>query len=158
MMPGCGRGHSSQKATWKGMALPRWKRDLFPKLNATASVQPIQCIHQLPVELLQKIFTCLAEPRLPDHDPFMQIYPEWISITYVCRYWRAVALGHHSLWGTITPNLSLTWLKVLWLVPNRPRWILSFGSDTFPSNGCVCASTTPSPFFPGVPESARSGF
>ena len=81
--------------------------------NATASVQPIQCIHQLPVELLQKIFTCLAEPRLPDHDPFMQIYPEWIAITYVCRYWRAVALDHHSLWGTITPNLSLSWLKVL---------------------------------------------
>ena len=70
-------------------------------------------IHQLPVEILQKIFTLVAEPRLPDHDPFLQVYPEWISITYVCRYWRAVALNHHSLWGTITPNLSFTWLKTL---------------------------------------------
>jgi hypothetical protein len=70
-------------------------------------------IHQLPVEILQKIFTCVAEPRLPDHDPFLQVYPEWIAITYVCRYWRAAALNHHSIWGTITPNLSFTWLKTL---------------------------------------------
>jgi hypothetical protein len=70
-------------------------------------------VHQLPVEILQKIFTCVAEPRLPDHDPFLQVYPEWIAVTYVCRHWRAVALNHHSLWGTITPNLSFTWLKTL---------------------------------------------
>ena len=70
-------------------------------------------IHQLPVEILQKIFTCFAEPRLPNHDPFPQTYPEWISVTYVCRHWRAAALNHHSLWGTITPNLSLPWLKAL---------------------------------------------
>jgi hypothetical protein len=70
-------------------------------------------IHQLPVEILQKIFTYVAEPRLPDHDPFLQVHPEWIAITYVCRHWRAAALNHHSLWGTITPNLSFTWLKIL---------------------------------------------
>jgi len=70
-------------------------------------------IHQLPVEILQKIFTCFAEPRSPVRDPFLQVYPEWITITYVCRHWRAVALNHHSLWGSITPNLSIAWLKVL---------------------------------------------
>jgi F-box-like len=70
-------------------------------------------IHQLPVEILQKIFTCFAEPRSPGRDPFLQVYPEWITITYVCRHWRAVALNHHSLWGSITPNLSIAWLKVL---------------------------------------------
>lgn len=70
-------------------------------------------VHQLPVEILQKIFTWVAERRLPDQDPFLQMYPEWIAVTYVCRQWRAVALNHHSLWGTITPNLSFTWLKTL---------------------------------------------
>jgi hypothetical protein len=114
------------------MGLPRWKRDPSPKLygllilgkrallnkgnfyrNSTSVSVSVPPINELPVEILQKIFTCLAEPRLPDHDPFPEIYPEWIAVTYVCRYWRAVALNHHSLWGTITPNLSLDWLKVL---------------------------------------------
>jgi hypothetical protein len=81
--------------------------------NSTSVSDYVHPIHQLPVEILQKIFTCVAEPRLPDHDPFLQVYPEWIAITYVCHYWRAVALNHHSLWGTITPNLSFTWLKIL---------------------------------------------
>jgi hypothetical protein len=41
------------------------------------------------------------------------VCPEWIAITYVCRHWRDVALNHHSLWGLITPNLSLAWIKAL---------------------------------------------
>jgi hypothetical protein len=41
------------------------------------------------------------------------VYPEWIVITYVNRHWRAVALNHRSLWGSVTPNLSPEWLKVL---------------------------------------------
>ncbi|KAI0272852.1 hypothetical protein BGY98DRAFT_153059 [Russula aff. rugulosa BPL654] len=107
-------GHNSQKVPWRGMGLrPRWKRDTVSKLNSTSASDDAHPIHQLPVEILQKIFTCVAEPRLPDEDPFLQVYPEWIVITYVCRYWRAVALNHHSLWGTITPNLSFTWLKTL---------------------------------------------
>ena len=81
--------------------------------NSTSVSDYVHPVHQLPVEILQKIFTCVAEPRLPDDDPFLQVYPEWIAITYVCRHWRAVALNHHSLWGTITPNLSFTWLKIL---------------------------------------------
>jgi hypothetical protein len=31
----------------------------------------------------------------------------------VDRHHRDVALNHHSLWGSITPNLSLTWVKAL---------------------------------------------
>lgn len=79
---------------------------------STLSVTP-HPIYHLPVEILQRIFTCFAEPRSRDNDPFLQVYPEWIAITYVCRHWRAVALNHHSLWGSITPNLSPAWLKVL---------------------------------------------
>ena len=86
------------------------KGNFHSNLTSASDVHPI---YQLPVEILQKIFTCVAEPRLPDHDPFLQVYPEWIAITYVCRHWRAVALNHHLLWGTITPNLSLPWIKTL---------------------------------------------
>lgn len=39
--------------------------------------------------------------------------PTWISITYVCRRWRAVAIGFQDLWSTITPDLS-------------PKWVLAF--------------------------------
>ncbi|KAH9959200.1 hypothetical protein BC827DRAFT_519691 [Russula dissimulans] len=110
----------SSRATWRNMGLTRWRRD-HPERNsssvevhsASASSGASRPIHHLPVEILQRIFTCAAEPRSPDHDPFLQVYPEWIAITYVCRHWRAVALNHHSLWASITPNLSLPWLKVL---------------------------------------------
>ena len=81
--------------------------------NSTSVTDYVHPIHHLPVEILQKIFTYVAEPRLPDDEPFLQVYPEWIAITYVCRHWRAIALSHHTLWGTITPNLSFTWLKIL---------------------------------------------
>jgi hypothetical protein len=96
-------------------------------------------IHRLPVEILQKIFTCFAEPRLPDRDPFLQVYPEWIPITYVCRHWRAVALNHHSLWGSITPNLSITWLKVL-MARSEPAQVdaeLRVGQETV-KRICLC--------------------
>ena len=80
--------------------------------NSTSALGDVHPIHQLPVEILQKIFTCVAEPHLTEH-PSLQVYPEWIAIAHVCRHWRAAALDHHSLWGTITPNLSLFWMKTL---------------------------------------------
>ncbi|KAI9462047.1 hypothetical protein F5148DRAFT_237362 [Russula earlei] len=111
-----GRERKYPKATWRKMGLPQ---DRHPKRSFEARSPPVKSafvpppIHDLPVEILQRIFTCVAEPRLRENDPFLQMYPEWIPITYVCRHWRAVALNHHSLWGSITPNLSLTWIKVL---------------------------------------------
>ena len=82
--------------------------------NSTSLSDYDHPIRQLPVEILQKIFTYVAEPCLPDQDhPSLQLYPEWIAITYVCRHWRTVALNHRSLWGKIPPNLSFTWLKIL---------------------------------------------
>ena len=65
--------------------------------------------------------------------------PEWIAITYVCRYWRAVALNHHSLWGAITPNLSPAWLKVL-MTRSEPAPVdaeLRVGSTTV-KRICLC--------------------
>ena len=81
--------------------------------NPTSALGNVCPIHQLPFEILQKIFTCVAEPHLTEHGPSLQVYPEWIAITYVCRHWRAAALDHHLLWGTITSNLSFPWVKTL---------------------------------------------
>ena len=87
--------------------------------SSTLSPGVSNSIKVLPVEILQRIFTCCAEPRPPDHIPFPQVYPEWIAITYVSRHWRAVSLNHRPLWGSITPNLSPDWLKTL-IVRSQP--------------------------------------
>ena len=128
-----------EKAAWRGLVLPRWRASLslktyacpwnrlvwsnnlsFPRHTTgdedqACSTEPevSTSINDLPVEILQQIFAYCAEPRLPNDTPFLQVYPEWIAITYVSRYWRAVALNHRCLWGSVTPNLSPDWLKVL---------------------------------------------
>jgi len=60
----------------------------------------------LPVELLQVIFTCCTEIMDKKYAS-----PPWIAITRVCRHWRAVALDHHPLWTSITSQLTLGWAK-----------------------------------------------
>jgi hypothetical protein len=62
----------------------------------------------LPVELLAHIFV-LFSLRVPNNGfP----YPAWLPIAHVCHYWRTVALSHAQLWTSITPGLSLPWIKV----------------------------------------------
>ena len=39
--------------------------------------------------------------------------PNWIEITYVCRYWRSAALDLRKLWSSITPELSITWSQAM---------------------------------------------
>jgi len=39
--------------------------------------------------------------------------PDWIAITYVCRYWRSAALGQPKLWSSITPGLSISWFQAM---------------------------------------------
>ncbi|KAF8267420.1 hypothetical protein EI94DRAFT_1325450 [Lactarius quietus] len=63
----------------------------------------------LPVELLAHIFT-FASSGVPDN-AFLS-YPGWLPITHVCRHWRTIALSHGQLWTTVTPGLSLRWIKV----------------------------------------------
>lgn len=130
-MPTNAGGLGSAKAAWRGVVLPRWLTSRFLTIHsaadealASSTVSPgvSNSINGLPVEILQRIFTCCAEPRSPDDTPFLQVYPEWIAITYVSRYWRAVALNHRSLWGSITPNLSPDWLKVL-IVRSEPALV-----------------------------------
>ena len=39
--------------------------------------------------------------------------PNWIEITYVCRYWRLAALNLRELWSSITPELSIAWSQAM---------------------------------------------
>jgi len=53
-------------------------------------------ISHLPEEVLVKIFSCVRSLSFPSTD--------WISVSHVCRYWRAVALDAHASWaGDIGP-------------------------------------------------------
>jgi hypothetical protein len=62
----------------------------------------------LPVELLEHIFVLLSL-GVPDNGSLP--CPSWLPIAHVCHYWRTVALSHAQLWASITPGLSLPWIK-----------------------------------------------
>ena len=64
---------------------------------------------QLPFEILQEVFLFLAASFLRIQPLDSSGRPEWIAVTYVCRYWRSAALGVPKLWSSITPRLSVTW-------------------------------------------------
>ncbi|KAN0140548.1 hypothetical protein V8E53_001757 [Lactarius tabidus] len=67
-------------------------------------------INALPVEILAHVFAfCTDQPNksFPLHQS-----PAWLPITHVCRHWRIVALSHPPLWTSITPELSLRWVKI----------------------------------------------
>ncbi|KAI0252029.1 hypothetical protein BJV78DRAFT_386210 [Lactifluus subvellereus] len=67
---------------------------------------------EVPTEILRVIFLlCIGDPVSTNRS--QKYPPTWISITYVCRRWRAVAIGFQDLWSTITPDLS-------------PKWTLAF--------------------------------
>ncbi|KAH8994277.1 hypothetical protein EDB92DRAFT_320728 [Lactarius akahatsu] len=68
---------------------------------------------QLPVEILQEIFLFLAG-LYPLPSPFRSSgQPDWIAVTYICRYWREAALGMPKLWSSITPGLSVSWSRAM---------------------------------------------
>ncbi len=81
-------------------------------------VQDAQTLHpshmlyfpKLPVELVARIFSALCT-EISDDDLGLP-YPACLAITHVCRHWRTVALSYPTLWASITPGLSLRWIKV----------------------------------------------
>jgi hypothetical protein len=46
------------------------------ELSFSYGLTYVHPIHHLPTEILQKVFPCVSEPRLPDDEPFLQVYPE----------------------------------------------------------------------------------
>ncbi|KAF8267423.1 hypothetical protein EI94DRAFT_1325479 [Lactarius quietus] len=85
--------------------------------------QPAHVELQLPLELLQKVFLLSVESKsyyqgyyarkLPGNYGHLSGPPEWIAITYVCRYWRLAALGLPELWSSINEAYSISWLRVM---------------------------------------------
>ncbi|KAI0265896.1 hypothetical protein BC834DRAFT_1041554 [Gloeopeniophorella convolvens] len=67
----------------------------------------------LPVEVLERIFLCYAEPRPNNSAAYRKSSPEWLPITHVCRTWRAVAHNCPTLWSSIPPNVSVFWADVM---------------------------------------------
>ncbi|KAH8989871.1 hypothetical protein EDB86DRAFT_2773664, partial [Lactarius hatsudake] len=68
---------------------------------------------QLPVEILQEIFLFLAGLYPPPSSFCSSGQPDWIVVTYICRYWREAALGIPRLWSSITPGLSVSWSRAM---------------------------------------------
>lgn len=65
-------------------------------------------MHALPVELLTHIFTLFCS-GVPDNASLP--YPAWLPITHVCHHWRTIVLSRGQLWTSITPGLSLRWIR-----------------------------------------------
>ncbi|KAH9174530.1 hypothetical protein EDB89DRAFT_548621 [Lactarius sanguifluus] len=81
--------------------------------NASSSLASKHQALELPHELLQKIFLFLVNlpvARLYFYSPGR---PDWIAITYVCRYWRSTALSQPELWSSINPDLSISWSRAM---------------------------------------------
>ena len=55
-------------------------------------------ICRLPPELLSIIFELVATPPEYDSTPTLR---DVISLTHVCRYWRAILLNHNNVWSDI---------------------------------------------------------
>ncbi|KAH9046747.1 hypothetical protein EDB84DRAFT_1464963 [Lactarius hengduanensis] len=97
------QSHSQYVCTNKGQG----QEKNAPKLPSSSRLRDAN-LHALPVELLAHIFTFCTE--VPEDQSLP--YPAWLPVTRVCRYWRAIALSHGPLWTSITPGLSLHWIKV----------------------------------------------
>jgi hypothetical protein len=94
--------------------------------------QALTTISNLPVELLQEIFSyCTAfEDPLVGH----YAYPAWIAVTHVCSHWRAAALNYSSLWTLIsTDTMGKRWIKAF-MDRSNPSFIdltLDFSHKTY---------------------------
>ena len=69
-------------------------------------------ISRLPDEILASIFTHGARDYHEGNDHASFCVPDWVSVSYVCRRWRDVALNCPTLW-TYHFTVSLRWTEEL---------------------------------------------
>ena len=69
-------------------------------LRLRLAINPTCPVNKLPPEILTRCFLYLAPrfpltrgPQVPQH--------EWIRITHVCKYWRAVVFGFSGFWDRV---------------------------------------------------------
>ena len=56
----------------------------------------------------------------------------WVRITFVCRRWRYIAIGHTRLWATLTHNLGPRWLHEF--IVRSKEALLGANDDDFQSD------------------------
>ncbi|KAI0330911.1 hypothetical protein GY45DRAFT_1323043 [Cubamyces sp. BRFM 1775] len=80
----------------------------------------------LPPEILSEIFTFVAidayESRQRPQHPRIQSY-QWLSVTYVCRAWREIALNTPRLWSHIVLTSSKIVPEIISRSKKAPLWI-----------------------------------
>ena len=83
------------------------------KMTGVTSSLSSQCRfpRRLPPELLAAVFLEYARDDIPFWSSIT--VPHWITVSYVCQYWRNVALHCPSLWGTHLFFVSLKWMDEL---------------------------------------------
>ncbi|RDX40725.1 hypothetical protein OH76DRAFT_1412767 [Lentinus brumalis] len=72
-------------------------------------------VNNLPPEILVSIFTLvqLVYGWRPARAPFRKARPQWLRITWVCQYWRRIALGTPTLWSIVDDTGG--WRDPSWL-------------------------------------------
>ncbi|KAI0324118.1 hypothetical protein GY45DRAFT_1341004 [Cubamyces sp. BRFM 1775] len=82
------------------------------KTSAAANVEDQQPL-QLPLELLTLIF---SELQQLDRSPTPSAHARsWLSVTWVCRYWREVALSTPALWSSICSGSACKPVERAWV-------------------------------------------
>ncbi|ETW83634.1 hypothetical protein HETIRDRAFT_312301, partial [Heterobasidion irregulare TC 32-1] len=87
---------ASVQSTLADLVLSPPHRD--PTIIALQAYNEALPIFRFPNEILQIIFGICHDGW---ESPLLRL-PSWLSITYVCSRWRAVALGYSRLWSTIS--------------------------------------------------------
>ncbi|VDB84512.1 unnamed protein product [Peniophora sp. CBMAI 1063] len=93
-----------------GISRDAWAREVAAMAEelayAKAQLNTFAPIDTLPNEIL----TCVFELLVPlDPIKAMQRYWGWVSVTHVCRRFRAVAHSHATLWSELTVNGDTPW-------------------------------------------------
>ncbi|TFY69730.1 hypothetical protein EVG20_g3016 [Dentipellis fragilis] len=94
-------------------------KELEAMVHAIATMQSLRHtaspVSKLPPEVLARIFVCCAvleRPRV-EITATRRFHPGWITVTYVCRYWREAALQEPTLWWDISDEFGLHWMNEL---------------------------------------------
>ncbi|KAA1473284.1 hypothetical protein DENSPDRAFT_749860, partial [Dentipellis sp. KUC8613] len=92
-------------------------KELEAMVHASAMMRSLRNtaspVNKLPPEILARVFVCCAvleRPRLVI-TATRRFHPGWITVTYVCRYWREAALQESALWWEITDEFGLHWMN-----------------------------------------------
>ncbi|KAG7093057.1 hypothetical protein E1B28_009349 [Marasmius oreades] len=72
-----------------------WNEDT-KALSERSMYNSLSDSYRLPIEILVEIFAYCVEDGRTDPDTYAK--PRWLSLTYVCRRWRAAALNTPVLW------------------------------------------------------------